>query len=38
MNVRVSGHFCFAALPSLLEQGEKAKMEASKANGHSYRL
>jgi len=35
---RGSGHFCFAALPSLLEQGGKTKMQVSKANGHSLTL
>jgi len=29
---RDSGHFCFAALPSLLEQGGKIKMLVSEAN------
>jgi hypothetical protein len=32
-NARFIGHFCFDALPSLLEQGGKTKMEVSEANG-----
>jgi hypothetical protein len=32
---RESGHFCFAASPSLLERGGKTKMIVSEANGHS---
>jgi hypothetical protein len=32
-NARFIGHFCFEALPILLEQGGKTKMEVSEANG-----
>jgi hypothetical protein len=35
---RVSGHFCFEALPCFPEQGGKAKMKVSVANGHLFVL